>query len=387
MYFNYLCRLDTLGMQFKQIIGQNTIKQQLIHSVLEGRIPHAQLFYGLSGVGKLPLAIAYAQYISCLERENNDSCGVCSSCIKYEKLVHPDLHFVFPFAKEGKNKEICDEFLPEWREKVLQNPYFSLDQWMDFIGSGNKQATIYSNESSEILRKLQLTTYESDYKVMIIWLPEKMHLSCANKILKILEEPPTKTVFILVSEQVEKILPTILSRTQLVKIPTIDLETMHNILVKKHAVSEGNAINIARIANGNYIKTLDIITQTDESKNNFLRFQELMRYAYKKDVYATKKWSEDMTSGTMGREKQKSFLDYAQHITRECFMYNFNIKELNYLIEHEAKFSADFSRYVTEKNIQQLMDYFQEASRDIEQNVQGKFVFFDLGLKLMTQIK
>ena len=249
-------------MQFSQIIGQEIIKQQLITSVREGRIPHAQLFLGQEGVGKLALAIAYAQYVSCLNKGEHDSCGTCSSCIKYEKLIHPDLHMVFPFAKDGKTKEICDDLLPEWREFVTKNVYFSLEQWMDNIGAGNKQATIYANESNEILRKLQLTTYESAYKIMIIWLPEKMNITCANKLLKILEEPPTKTLFILVSEQVEKIISTIISRTQMIKIPLIETHTMSSYLQAKHSISKENSINIARIANGNYIKALCIKKRT-----------------------------------------------------------------------------------------------------------------------------
>jgi DNA polymerase III subunit delta' len=374
-------------MRFSQIIGQEVTKQQLINSVQEGRIPHAQLFFGQEGVGKLGLAIAYAQYVCCLDRDGNDSCGNCSSCIKYEKLIHPDLHFVFPFAKDGKSKEICDDLLPEWRQYVTQGAYFNLEQWMDFIGSGNKQASIYANESNEIIRKLQLMTYESDYKTMIIWLPEKMNVTCANKLLKILEEPPAKTLFILVSEQIEKIIATILSRTQLIKIPLIEAETMCRELEQKHAISSDNALNISRIANGNYIKALSIIKSTEDTQFNFTRYQEIMRYAYKNDVVSTKKWAEEMTSSSIGREKQKSFLDYAQHLTRECFIQNLQIKDLNYLIDYEENFSAGFARFVNEKNIQQLMDYFANAATDIEQNVQGKFVFFDLGLKLMTQIK
>ena len=374
-------------MQFSHIFGQTYIKQQLISSVQEGRIPHAQLFYGQEGVGKLPLAIAYAQYVNCLQRSESDSCGECSSCVKFEKMIHPDLHFVFPFAKENKTKEICDDLLPEWRQMVSTKKYFSIEQWMDFIGAGNKQATIYANESNEILRKLQLTTYESEYKTMIIWLPEKMHNTCANRLLKILEEPPVKTLFILVSEQIERIITTILSRTQMVKIPPIDNDSMRQTLHTEHNIDESDSLNIARIANGNYVKALSIINGTEESQLNFTRYQEIMRYAFKNDVSATKKWAEEMASTTMGREKQKSFLDYAQHLTRECFIQNINISELNYLIDYEAKFSGDFARFVTVKNVEIVMNYFQDAASDIEQNVQGKFVFFDLGLKLMTQIK
>ena len=186
-------------MLFSDIIGQELIKEQLRQTVRAQRLPHAQLFSGAEGVGKLPLALAYAQYINCENRNENDSCGVCPSCVKYNKLIHPDLHFVFPVIKPaGRSSVVCDDFINEFRAMVLENKHFSLNDWYARISGDAKQGMIYANESQEIIRKLNLKTYESEYKIMIIWLPEKMNNQCANKLLKILEEPPEKTVFLLV---------------------------------------------------------------------------------------------------------------------------------------------------------------------------------------------
>jgi DNA polymerase-3 subunit delta' len=213
-------------MLFSEIIGQENTKKQLIDSVQTSRMSHAQLFSGPEGSGSLPLAIAYAQYVSCTQQGADDSCGVCPSCRKYNKLAHPDLHFVFPVATTDKvkSKPVSDLFLPEWRDILLTNPYFSFNQWLEHIGVDNKQGLIGTEEAGEIIRKLTLKTYESDYKVMVIWMPEKMNDSSANKLLKMIEEPPLKTLFLLVSEHPEQIITTIISRTQLVKVPRIDRE-------------------------------------------------------------------------------------------------------------------------------------------------------------------
>ncbi len=210
-------------MFFRDIIGQEKIRERLVRSVEEQRVSHAQLFTGPEGTGKLGLAIAYAQYISCTNRTPSDSCGICHSCRKYAKLQHPDLHFVFPvFKKKNVAKPFCDDFIAKWREMVLQSPYFTLNQWMDAIEADNAQGMIYAHESESIIRKLSIKPFEAEFKVMIIWLPEKMNLSCANKLLKMIEEPPAKTLFLLVTEDEERIIPTILSRTQIIRIPAIE---------------------------------------------------------------------------------------------------------------------------------------------------------------------
>jgi DNA polymerase III subunit delta' len=205
-------------MFFKDVIGQQKIKERLIHSVKEQRISHALMFTGPEGTGKLALALAFAQYVSCRNRDENDSCGECPACRKYQKLAHPDLHFVFPvFPTKTIKKPVSDDFLPKWREMIHKTPYFTLSQWLGFIENENAQGFIYERESDSIMRKLNLKSFESEYKVMIIWLPEKMHAACSNKLLKLIEEPPSKTLFLLITEDEESVISTIRSRTQLDK--------------------------------------------------------------------------------------------------------------------------------------------------------------------------
>ena len=217
-------------MLFKDIIGQEATKRQLRQAVREGRIPHAQLFTGISGIGKLQLALAYAQYLNCPHRTEEDSCGTCPTCLQYQHLQHPDLHFVFPIVGSD---EVCDNFLEPWRKIILEQHYFDLDDWHEALGIENKQSMIYEKESGEILHKLSLKAYGDGYKIMIIWQPEKMNASSANKLLKILEEPAPKTVFILVSEHPEKLLSTIQSRVQTILIPRLETETIAAALQQK----------------------------------------------------------------------------------------------------------------------------------------------------------
>ena len=384
-------------MLFSQIIGQQDIKTRLIRTVTEQRIPHAQLLRGPEGIGKLALAIAYAQYICCENRTTTDSCGICPSCVKYRKLAHPDLHFVFPVIKPtGKSSVVCDDFIAEFREMVLQNSYFGLNDWYAKISGDAKQGLIYSNESEEIIRKLSLKTYESEYKIMIIWLPEKMHGTCANKLLKILEEPPEKTVFLMVSNTPDEIITTILSRTQHIHVPRLsDSEIIQALIKNEELEIESNEAEYAtHIANGSYLNALAVLNEGDENKQNFDRFVMVMRLAWqvgnKKDHASLKtlrKWSDDMAAASMGRERQKNFLSYAQRMTRENFISNMQQPDLNYLTLDEADFSQRFSPFINERNVEDLMSEFALAERHIEQNVNAKMVFFDLTLKVIMLLK
>ena len=253
-------------MFFKDVIGQEETKQRLIQEVNEGRIPHAQLICGPEGVGKLPLALAYARYISCTNRGATDACGVCPSCVKFSKLVHPDVHFVFPVVKSGRS----DDYIVEWRRMVLNNLYFNLNHWLNEINAENAQAVIYTKESDEIMKKLSLKSSEGGFKITIIWLPEKMQLACSNKLLKLLEEPPEKTVFLLVSEAPDLILPTILSRTQRFNIRKIDEASIAQVLQQKYGVQQATSATIAHLANGNFIKALETIHLTFAPQNSHL---------------------------------------------------------------------------------------------------------------------
>ena len=384
-------------MLFSQIIGQQAIKSRFIRSVAEQRIPHAQLLRGPEGIGKLALAIAYAQYVCCENKQPNDSCGTCPSCVKYQKLAHPDLHFVFPVIKpSNKTSVVCDDFLKQFREIILTKKYFGINHWYAHIAGDAKQGMIYANESEEIMRKLSLKTYESEHKVMIIWLPEKMNVSCANKLLKILEEPPEKTIFLLVSNEPDQIITTILSRTQHIQIPRLELPEIERALMRNDDidVDESMIKFAASISNGSYLRALEILSEGDDNKQNFDRFVMVMRLAWqvgnKKDHASLKtlrKWSEEMADAKFGRERQKNFLNYAQHMIRENFIRNLQQTDLNSLTPEEADFSSRFSPFINERNVELLMTEYALAERHIEQNVNAKMVFFDLTLKTIMLLK
>jgi DNA polymerase-3 subunit delta' len=372
-------------MFFKDIIGQEEIKRQLIRSVRDGYIPHARLLSGPEGVGKVALALAYARYLSCTNRKEDDACGHCPSCVKYNKLSHPDLHFVFPIIKnDKKKKEICDDYLPEWRTFVLQNPYFNLPLWLNFIGAENSQATIYSRESEEILRKLNLKAYESEYKIMIVWLPERMHEACSNKLLKMIEEPPFHTVFLLISEAPDRIIGTIQSRTQRLPVPPVLPEDIDAAL-SSVIPNDSERSNLIHLANGSYLRALELIETNEETKQYLEMFQLIMRNAWARNIKSMKTNAEAFAG--WGRERQKHFLAYAQNMVRENFLYKLNLSEINYLNPEEAGFSVNFSPYVNEKNVEELMEELALAEKHIESNVNPRMVFFDLSMKIAVLIK
>ncbi len=387
-------------MLFRDVIGQEELKNQLIQSVREEHIAHAQLFCGMEGAGALQLALAYARYIHCTNRTETDSCGECPSCRKYNKLIHPDLHFVFPIIKiDKKKKEVCDDYLAEWREFNLQNKYFSLSQWLTFIGTENAQGMIYAKESNEIIRKLTLKTYEAEYKIMIVWLPEKMNEVCANKLLKMLEEPPQKTLFLLVAEQTEQILTTILSRSQRVNVRPVSAEALTDVLHNRFGLSDQDAAAVAHVSGGNYLKAVETIQLSEDNQLYFDFFTRYMRLAYtvanmkRADNPALKfnalkelKEVSDEISG-MGREKQKQFLGYCQRYLRENFVLNLRVPSISYLNAQESAFSAKFAPFIHSRNVFGFLEEFERAQVEIEQNVYAKMIFFDLALKAIMLLK
>ncbi len=305
-------------MLFENITGQKEVKNRLLRSVKDGRVSHAQLFLGHEGSGALPLAMAYAQLLLCKDKSGKDSCGKCPSCIKSEKLIHPDIHFVYPIAL-SKESRISADVAGEWREAFLQNPYLTLHDWFGHLSAENKQPVIGVDESAEILRRLSLTTYEGEFKIMILWLPEKMNVQAANKLLKILEEPPDKTIFILVSENEEALLRTIISRTQLIKITRIADEDIKLALIEKQNISSSDAARISYLADGNYNTALKLITEKQEDNFYLHQFREWMRMCFKIDMAGIISWVEEIANAKVGREKQKEFLAYGMNIIREMF--------------------------------------------------------------------
>lgn len=385
-------------MQFKDIIGQESVKRRLRESVREGRVPHAQLFCGPSGVGKLQLAIAYAQYLACPNRTEEDSCGECPSCRQISQLQHPDLHFAFPITTaDGLDKPVCDDFLALFRRMVLERGYFDMDDWHGLLndelkGVQTKQLLIYERESSEILRKLSLMSFGEGYKTMIIWLPEKMNETCANKLLKILEEPPEQTLFVLVSDEPQRLLPTILSRVQKVEVPRLTDDEIAYALRERAEMSAEAAFDFAHMSGGSFLKARKVAANDQQNQLFLQMFQQVMRNAWlvghKQDydaLTAMREWAAD--AAKLGRDERKAFLDYCMSQVRENYVTNFGVPEMVYQTALERQFSSRFAPFINERNVEALLDQFSLAQRQIEQNANANIVFFDMALQLIVLIK
>ena len=380
-------------MLLRDIIGQDAIKRELCRGVQQGRIAHALLLSGPPGVGKLPLALAYAQYIACKHRTDNDACGVCPTCLQYSKLQHPDLHFVFPIVKTD-SADVCDNYLGAFREMVLANPYSDADDWLQQMGGEKKQSMIYEKESGEIQRKLSLKAFGDGYKVMIVWQPEKMHIACANKLLKLLEEPPEKTVFLFVSDHPELLLPTIVSRLRPIAVPRLpDEEIEQAILSQQPTVSVQQAHDAARLAAGSYREAQRMISGSEADRKMFADFQELMRDAWlvgvKKNYEALQKlnaWAQQIAKDC-SRAELCAFLQFAQRQIRENYIYNYGEQALNYQTSDEQQFSVKFAPYINERNVEQLMQQFATAEAQIMQNANARIVLFDLCMQCIVLIK
>lgn len=278
---------------------------------------------------------------------------------------------------------VCDDYISEWRNLILKNSYFSFNGWLNEIGAENQQALIYSKESDEILRKLSFKSSQGGYKVMIIWQAEKMNVECANKILKLLEEPPQKTIFLLITENPDMLLQTIQSRTQRINIPKIKDKNIYNALtLPPFGLQDGDAYDITHISNGNFIKALESISINKQSQIYLNYFMSLMRLCYQRKIREMKQWVEEVSS--WGRERQKAFLNYCQRMIRENFILNFHQPPLNYLTTPEKTFSSHFAPFINEKNIIEIMNELSEAQNHIEQNVNPKMVFFDFSLKMIV---
>lgn len=373
-------------MFFRDIIGQQAIKERFIQTINESRISHAQLFAGPEGSGNLALALAYAQYVSCTNKQNGDSCGTCPSCKKYARLAHPDLHFVYPVVKSPKFKDpVSTDYIEEWRKMVLNGAYFSLEDWFNFIGTDNAQGMIYSQESDEIIRKLNLKSYESEYKIMIIWMPEKMNQSCSNKLLKMIEEPPSKTLFLLVSESEEQLITTIRSRCQLTKVPAIDEQELVAHLNSLAEAEGKDPSQIAHLSRGNYRKVIQLLSPDTKDRYNLEKFKELMRLTYGRKFMDLFDWVSELSN--IGREKQKSFLQYALGQIRENFVYNLKNPKLVYMDEEEQAFSSRFSPFINERNIMPITEELEKSILHITMNGNPRIIFTDMALRIVKLIR
>ena len=365
-------------MNWSEVIGQQEAQERLKQMAESGHLPHALMLCGPQGSGKMALATAFACYLL----DN----GTPSAKAMLEKLEHPDLHFTYPTIKLSSmgsdHKPISDDFAKEWHELMMQGPYFTMDEWMQAMGGENQQAIITAGESDELVRKLSLKSSQGGYKVSLIWLPERMNIECANKLLKLIEEPPLQTVFIMVCEEPEKLLETIRSRVQIIDIRKTSNEDIQQALVERRGIDEEAARRISRLANGNWLKALEELQVVSENELFLDMYIMLMRLAYQRKIKDMQKWSEQMAS--MGREKQKRWLSYFLRMTRENFMYNFQNTELNYMTQKEEDFARNFARFVNEKNILPISDMTNLAIRDIGQNANAKIVFFDFALQMIV---
>jgi DNA polymerase-3 subunit delta' len=371
-------------VHWNEVIGQEEAKARLMQLVNDGRLPHALLFCGPAGSGKMALALAFASYL--LTETASSETVKHNAEAMLAKWQHPDLHFTFPVIRPtgigSDHKMVSDDFSKEWHEMLAEGPYFSMDQWLGQMRAANQQAIIYASESDDIIRKLSLKSSQGGYKVCIIWLPERMNGECANKLLKIIEEPPQQTVFILVSEEPEKLLETILSRTQRFDIKKIETAAVERALVERRGLDEAVAHRIARVANGNWLKAMEELDAGNENRLFLDMFIMLMRLAYQRNVKELKHWSETMAG--YGREKQKRMMAYFLRLIRENFMYNFQNPELVYMTQEEENFAKNFARFINEANVLEFSDLFTRIIRDIGQNANPKIVFFDMALKVIV---
>ena len=368
-------------MLFSDIIGQEDIKTQMLSSLRERRIPHAQLISGPAGCGKLPLALAYATALLCHNPVGCEACGHCRGCKMTQKLEHPDLHFVFPVKD---SKKVSDNHLPAWRQLLLESPYFDAHEWYAQLGVTTQQPHIYVSESDQILRKISLSSNQGGYRVMIIWHPERMNVQAANKLLKILEEPMPGTAFLLVSDQPENLLDTIVSRTVRLTCTPLSAEQISQALVTRYGLAAADANSVARSSNGSFTKALIQITTRGEEAVFLDMFMLLMRAGFARRVRELQQWTDTVVE--WGREKQRRFLLYMHHLVRESFVHNLSMPQLNYINKDEAQFLSRFSPYVNERNVEGFTQEIDAAIRDVTQNGNAKMIFFDLALQCIVLV-
>lgn len=371
-------------MQFSKVIGQEQIKKRLIRSVKENRVSHAQLFLGPEGCGKLALAVAYAQYACCENKKENDSCGACKSCVKFEKYAHPDLHFIYPISAT-KDKPLSSAYMNEWRDLLIQQEScIGLDDWYKTIGLETKQGIINVNDCNDVIKTLGLKSYESEYKIMILWMAERLYHAAAPKLLKILEEPPDKTLFLLICEDHEQMISTIISRTQIVKIPGISEKDIVQTLIEKHNLTPKRAHEISRMAEGNYIEARRLSGDSVDDFN-FRKLRDWMRMCYKDNIPEMIKWSEEI--GRIGREKQKDFLMNTLRIMRESMLLSSGVKDLIRIDGEEYTFASGFAPFIHQKNADTIINEFNDALFHVERNANARILFLDLSLKISELIK
>ncbi|NHA06128.1 hypothetical protein G7092_20130 [Mucilaginibacter sp. HC2] len=364
-------------MQFKDIVGQEAVKQRLVNTVNENRVSHAQLFLGPEGSGSLALAVAYAQFLSCENKQADDSCGECASCRKYQKLMHPDLHFSYPFFAKHKD-DTALTFIEQWREAFIANPYLSLDTWRGYLDAENKQANINIAECHQIIKKLSFKPFESVYKILILWLPEYLDKE-GNALLKIIEEPQPNTLFILVAQNQDQILNTILSRTQLVKIPCLTYDEIKQYLLTEHNQTEDAAAEIAYLSNGNLTEALTMLQQDNKGYHNL--FVQWLRLCFSNKGLEVLSFVDQFAK--MGRENQKNFLRYGISFIRECCLLMAGAGNLVHLPAKELETAQKMTNVLSIEKSQYISDELEKAHYHVERNANPKILFLDVSLQII----
>ncbi|MEM6317734.1 MAG: hypothetical protein AAF960_08690 [Bacteroidota bacterium] len=361
-------------MHFRQIIGQQGVKNSLTQLVDTQRVPHAMLFLGPSGCGKLAMAVGLAQYILCEQKRDGDSCGVCRNCSKASKLIHPDLHFSYPVVG---SKVTSPTYLNQWRTVLQENPYLNINQWLQFIGADNKQGNINKDECLRIIKQLSLKSFESKYKILIIWLPEYLQKE-GNRLLKLIEEPPENTIFMLVAEDQERILNTILSRCQIVKFNALPDEVIVSGLVEKLGVTTEQAEAAANLANGNFNEALTLCENSEN--DNAVLFLDWMRKCYKGNGAELVPWAEQFAG--LGRERQKHFFQYGLHFMREFMLYKLTGSQQVRLRQPELDTVMKLSKVVAFEKIEPITQLFNDSFYFIERNANPKVLGLDASIQM-----
>lgn len=377
-------------MKFADVIGQDKIKQRLVQLSKGDRLPHALMLCGPAGSGKLSLALAFASYLLCEgNKDGGEACGSCPQCAMLRKWEHPDLHFSFPVIRpagtSSEHKMSSDDFIQEWREMLCKSTYITMDNWLTAMDAANQQALMGVGESDVLIRKLSLKSSQGGYKISVIWLPERMNGECANKLLKLLEEPPAQTLFLMICEDPEQLLDTIRSRAQRIDVKRIDTSAVEEALQRLRGIEPAMAHRLARVAHGSWTKAIGELDANSENRQFLDMFIMLMRLAYMRNIKDLKKWSEAVAS--YGREKQRRMLVYFARMVRENFVYNFRVSELTYMTEEEETFAKKFSPFINERNIVEISELIHLSIRDIGQNANAKMVFFDFALRTIMLLK
>lgn len=373
-------------MKFSDIPGHKSVKARLQEMADNGRMPHAMMFHGPSGVGKMALARAFAQYIHCEHRMNGDSCGMCPSCLQHQSFNHIDTHYVFPVIKKKSGSPvISDDYLPEWRDYLSRSQWMDFELWLAILGKENGQPMIYADESVALIRKLHYTAHHANKKIVVMWLPERMNAECANKLLKMIEEPFEDTVLLFVSNEASAVLPTIYSRTQRIELKRYSDDQLSRYLQDTYSLEAADSMAIAHVSEGNVNAAVRNLGKAKDSGRYLELFITLMRLAYQRKVKELRDWSGDVAD--LGREKEVRFLEYCQRLVRENFIYNIQIPSLNYMTRDENAFSANFARFITERNVEKLITELNQAAIEITANGNAKIILFDLAIKIILLLK